>query len=97
MNILDENILKDQRILLLNWGVPVRQIGYEVGRKGMKDEEIIPFCSNSAVLHSLPSISVFINAISAIPGIAWFIWMLDRMRQRIMFGVYFGTKSLILK
>jgi len=43
VNILDENILADQRQLLLNWRVPFRQIGYEVGRKGMKDDEIIPF------------------------------------------------------
>lgn len=43
MIILDENILEDQRQLLLNWNVPVRQIGNEVGRKGMKDDEIIPF------------------------------------------------------
>ena len=43
MNILDENILEDQRQLLLSWRVPFRQIGYEVGRKGMKDDEIIPF------------------------------------------------------
>jgi len=43
MNIFDENILEDQRQLLLSWSVPFRQIGYEVGRKGMKDDEIIPF------------------------------------------------------
>lgn len=43
VNILDENILKDQRQALLNRHVPFRQIGYEVGRKGMKDDEIIPF------------------------------------------------------
>lgn len=43
MNILDENILKDQRDLLLKWGVKLRQIGYEVSRKGIKDEDIIPW------------------------------------------------------
>ncbi len=36
-------MLKDQRQRLLDWRVPIRQIGYEVGRKGMKDDEIIPF------------------------------------------------------
>ncbi len=41
MNILDENVLKDQRQLLLNWHIPIRQIGYDVGRMGMSDEEII--------------------------------------------------------
>ncbi len=43
MNILDENVLSDQRQQLFGWRVPFRQIGYEVGRKGMKDSEIIPF------------------------------------------------------
>ena len=41
MNVLDENVLKDQRQLLIDWHIPIRQIGYNVGRKGMKDEEII--------------------------------------------------------
>ncbi len=43
MNVLDENILESQRQWLAKWRVPFRQIGYEVGRKGMDDEEIIPF------------------------------------------------------
>ena len=43
MNILDENVLEGQRRLLENWGIPFRQIGYELGRKGMEDAEIIPF------------------------------------------------------
>lgn len=42
MNILDENILKNQRQALRNRHVPFNQIGYEIGRKGMKDDEIIP-------------------------------------------------------
>mgnify|MGYP001602728266 CR=1 FL=1 len=43
MNVLDENILADQRQLLRHWKVPVRQIGYDAGRKGMKDDRVIPF------------------------------------------------------
>ena len=42
MTILDENIPEDQRQLLRSWRVPARQIGFEVGRPGMKDDEIIP-------------------------------------------------------
>jgi hypothetical protein len=42
MNLLDEHVPEDQRRLLRSWRVPVRQIGYDVGRKGMKDPEIIP-------------------------------------------------------
>jgi hypothetical protein len=43
VNLLDENIIDSQRRLLNSWRIPVRQIGYEVGRKGIKDREIIPF------------------------------------------------------
>jgi len=42
MNILDENILSDQRHLLQNWRIFVHQIGDDIGRKGMQDEEIVP-------------------------------------------------------
>jgi len=42
MNILDENILNDQKLLLKMWKIPVHQIGDSMGWKGMQDEEIIP-------------------------------------------------------
>ena len=42
MTILDENIPEDQRQLLRSWRVPARQIGFEVGRPGMQDGEILP-------------------------------------------------------
>jgi hypothetical protein len=42
MNILDEQILENQRQLLRSWRIPVRQIGCDIGRKGLKDNEIIP-------------------------------------------------------
>jgi hypothetical protein len=38
--ILDENILDDQRLLLEASRVATRQIGVDIGRKGMKDDEI---------------------------------------------------------
>ena len=41
MNVLDENILKNQRQLLRGWRIRVRQIGDDIGRKGLQDEEII--------------------------------------------------------
>lgn len=43
MNILDENIIDSQRLKLQSWRISVRQIGHELGRKGLKDNEIIPF------------------------------------------------------
>lgn len=42
MNILDENIPESQRVLLRTRRIPFREIGKEVGRKGIKDPEIIP-------------------------------------------------------
>jgi hypothetical protein len=42
MNILDENILNDQKQLLKIWKIGVHQIGDDLGWKGMQDEEIIP-------------------------------------------------------
>jgi hypothetical protein len=41
--ILDENIPEDQRVSLNGWRIAVQQIGFNNGRKGMKDDEIIPF------------------------------------------------------
>ena len=42
MIILDENIPRTQRELLEQWRIRVRQIGVDVGRRGVKDEGIIP-------------------------------------------------------
>ncbi|MDE3077398.1 MAG: hypothetical protein KGJ86_18425 [Chloroflexota bacterium] len=42
MNVLDESFLQDQRRLLAGWRIRVRQVGVELGRSGMKDDEIIP-------------------------------------------------------
>jgi hypothetical protein len=43
MNVLDEKISRVQRQLLQDWKVPAHHIGYELGRKGITDDEIIPF------------------------------------------------------
>lgn len=42
MNILDENIPEGQRSLQKIKRIAFRQIGPEIGRWGMKDEEVIP-------------------------------------------------------
>jgi hypothetical protein len=43
VNILDENILESQRQLLVDGRIPIRQIGHDIGHKGLKDKEIITF------------------------------------------------------
>jgi hypothetical protein len=53
MNVLDENIPDSQRQLLRSWRIRVHQIGHEIGRLGMKDDEIIP------LLHELPPVTFF--------------------------------------
>jgi hypothetical protein len=47
--ILDENIPDSQRQILRGWRIRVHQIGHEVGRQGIKDEQIVP------LLHKLPA------------------------------------------
>ena len=42
MIVLDENFPESQRQLLKAWRIPVRQIGVEISRKGIQDDEIIP-------------------------------------------------------
>ncbi len=42
MIILDENITRDQRQLLLVRGVHARQIGFDMGRSGLLDSDIVP-------------------------------------------------------
>ena len=42
MIILDENILDGQRMLLDSWRLAPKQIGVDLSRKGLKDDEIIP-------------------------------------------------------
>jgi hypothetical protein len=42
VNVLDENMPEGQRLLLGRWKIAARQIGVEVGSKGMTDGEIIP-------------------------------------------------------
>lgn len=41
MNLLDENIPRNQRELLISWRFSINQIGYDTGRKGIQDDEII--------------------------------------------------------
>ena len=53
MLLLDENIPAGQRLLLREWRIHFRAVGIEVGRKGTKDENLIP------VLHRLPQATFF--------------------------------------
>ena len=43
MIVLDEHFSKNQRNILQRWRASVHQIGCDLGRDGMDDDEIIPF------------------------------------------------------
>ena len=43
MNLLDEQVRKDQRNLLEKWRIRFRQIGKEIASAGIQDQNIIPF------------------------------------------------------
>ena len=53
MNVLDENIIESQRQFLRSWRIRVKQIGHEIGRPGMKDDEII------SLLHRIRRVTFF--------------------------------------
>jgi hypothetical protein len=53
LNLLDENIPRRQRQLLASWKIRFREIGHEVGRRGMEDHQIIP------LLHRLRPVTFF--------------------------------------
>ena len=53
MNLLDEQVPASQRELLRSSGVRIRHIGYDVGRAGMQDPEIL------TLLHSLRRVTLF--------------------------------------
>ncbi len=53
MIVLDENVIENQAQLLRSWRVPIRQIGRDVGRQGMQDDELIP------LFHSLSRVTFF--------------------------------------
>jgi hypothetical protein len=42
MNVLDENVPDHQRLLLRRIRIPIRQVGRDLSKKGIGDEQIIP-------------------------------------------------------
>jgi hypothetical protein len=53
MHVLDENFPRPQRALLERWRIHVRQVGFELARKGTLDENVLP------VLHRLRRVTFF--------------------------------------
>jgi hypothetical protein len=53
LNVLDENLRQSPRKQLIGWRIQVRQIGVELGRSGMHDDEII------SLLHASRRVTFF--------------------------------------
>jgi len=53
VNLLDENIRDDQRMLLRRWRIPFRQVGKEISRAGTHDDNLLP------LLHRLKRPTLF--------------------------------------
>jgi hypothetical protein len=52
--LLDENVFEEQRVKLIRWHFRIKQIGFNIGAKGMDDrEDIVP------LLHALPKPTFF--------------------------------------
>ncbi len=75
MIILVENFPESQRQLLRAWRIPIRQLGDEVGRSGMQDEEIIPFLVRRRRVTFFTLSRVSMNGICATRVIVWCTWM----------------------
>ena len=43
VNVLDENVTRDQADLLQQWGIRFRSISRDLGCQGMHDDNIVPF------------------------------------------------------
>ena len=75
MNVLDENISVIQRQLLRSWRISVRHIGYDAGRNGMTDEEIIPFLLTLRRPTFSHSTGTFTGLNCAMQDTVWSLWM----------------------
>ncbi|MBI3740819.1 MAG: hypothetical protein HY257_03560 [Chloroflexi bacterium] len=83
MNVLDENITPIERQRLREWHIAIRHIGYDIGRKGMDDEAIIP------------TEDWDYYAACVMRSIAWYLLMLDEMRLPCLPADFFDTTHLI--
>jgi hypothetical protein len=94
MIVLDENFPESQRQLLRGWRFRIHQVGYEVGRKGLKDTEIIPLLFQLRTPTFFPLILIFINPNCAIYVTAWFMWMWASMKQLLLFDDSSATVNI---
>ena len=71
---------RDASLLLQAWGLGARQVGFDLGRKGLKDEEIVVLLRRQRNPHFSPATQTSISRTSAIEAIAWWLRVLDKMK-----------------
>jgi hypothetical protein len=74
VNTLDENIIDSQRQRLRHWRIAVRHMGYDVGRQGMKDHEILTVLHRLRRPTFLRGMRIFRLLVFVMAGIAWSTW-----------------------
>lgn len=84
MIVLDENIPEDQRLLLKSWRIRACQIGRDVGRAGIKDEQIIPLLLKLRRPTLLRATLAFLTADSATRGTRWSASLSSRARRPVL-------------
>jgi hypothetical protein len=73
MNILDENIPKSQRELLVGWRIKVQQIGVNIGRKECSTRKSFHCCKHCVARRFSPAMKTFTNATFVLRSIVSFI------------------------
>ena len=97
MIILDENILEGQRLLLDASRIAARQIGVDIGNKGLKDEEIIVLLRRQRNPTFSPATRISMCPTSGIEATAWWWRVLVRMKWPRSFVAFSATPISILK
>lgn len=97
MIILDENIFGGQRLVLEAWRLTARQVGVDLGRKGLKDEEIVVLLRQQRNSTFFTPIQVSISRPCGIEVTAWSWPALGKMKWPRSYGDFFATVTLVPK
>jgi hypothetical protein len=87
MNVLDENISEDERQQLQAWRIPVRQIGVELGYKGLKDQKFSLCCTISPDQRSLRAMPTSLVSQYVVVAMRSFFLPSGRTKSLSSFGV----------